>query len=93
MWMLDRPTFEWQATDRKSISSSKIAILFCFYSEARTLLLIEMYLQACGQYLKEINCNKSLTNDIIDKYIKGLASSGSWVLFDKVEQLCPSEGF
>lgn len=37
--------------------------------------------------MKEINCNESLTTDLADRYVKGLASSGSWILFDKVDQL------
>jgi dynein heavy chain len=43
--------------------------------------------QACGQHLQEINCDSHLNNQTVSWYIKGLASSGSWLLFDKIEQL------
>ena len=48
---------------------------------------INLLSQACGQHLKEINCNKNLSVDISTIYMKGLVSSGSWVLFDKIDQL------
>lgn len=51
---------------------------------------ISLLAQACGQHLKEINCNEKLTTSIADRYMKGLVYSGSWVLFDKVDKLTPS---
>ncbi len=43
--------------------------------------------QACGQHLQVINCNNLLTNDIAEKYVKGLIASGSWILLNKFDQL------
>lgn len=45
----------------------------------------------CGQHLQEINCDEFLTSRIATWYVKGLASSGSWVLFNKIEKLAPSK--
>jgi hypothetical protein len=54
---------------------------------------INLLAQACGQHLKEINCNKNLTVELANVYMKGLVSSGSWVLFDKIDQLEISKDF
>jgi dynein heavy chain len=44
----------------------------------------------CGQHLQTINCDEFLTSRIATWYVKGLASSGSWVLFNKIERLAPA---
>lgn len=50
-----------------------------------------MLAQACGQHLQEINCDEYMTSRIATWYMKGLASSGSWVLFEKIEKLSQSK--
>jgi hypothetical protein len=39
--------------------------------------------QACGQHLQD--CYSHLNYQTVSWYIKGLASSGSWLLFDKMK--------
>jgi hypothetical protein len=34
-----------------------------------------------------MNCTEYLTNGIVQNYLKGLAGSGSWLLFNKIESL------
>lgn len=52
---------------------------------------INQLANACGQHLQEINCDGYLTSQMVTWYVKGLASSGSWVLFNKMDKLAPSK--
>ena len=51
------------------------------------IMIIINAFKACGQHMQEINCDEFMTPKNATWYVKGLAASGSWLLFDKVEKL------